>query len=138
MRTSALLALAALAACESKPAAPPAAPPAPAPAPAPASAAAPAPAAGVPAAPVAPPSAGPAVKDLGGGYKDAKWGMTPEQVEALLGAPTTKDTDKSLPDRLAYEVFALKDDGQATKRELVAYFLDGKFFRALLLPNFSP
>lgn len=76
--------------------------------------------------------------DLGGGYRELKWGSPMAQAEALYGTPIKRGADPAHADR-QFLSFLLKDSasGQPTRKELVTYFLGGECFRAMLVPHFS-
>lgn len=76
-------------------------------------------------------------RDFGGGYRDAKWGMTPAEVGKVLGAPAQSGPAPDETD-LERQLFKVKDDaGAETKKTVEAYFLDGRLMRAVLVPHFG-
>jgi hypothetical protein len=115
LRLAAVPALAfGLAACEEKPTPPPVAPPI-----------------------VRPPVAPPAKRDFGGGYKGTKWGMSPAEVEALLGTAVERGPAPGEPD-LERISFHVKDEGGTeTKKGIDAYFAGGKLLRVVFSPHFG-
>lgn len=80
-------------------------------------------------APAAGPRRKPAVKTgrLGGGYKDAKWGMSPDAVRRAL--PGTPDYETRSP---GPEKTMIYDLGEG--RKLVCSFLHEQFYRAVYTP----